>query len=146
MLKNSFFCDFSVVWKRPKAASFYEERRLHPPQSPAPLTPISSTLHSNLQHPSLTTLSSTPHSLHSPAPFNHSTLQHPSITHLSSTLQSLTSPAPFNPLRFIFVDIVQTTMSISTLYLFPFSRYMQKTNMFSVHAQLSFRNTVRAAG
>ena len=62
-----------------------------------------------------------------PAPFNHSPHQHPSITHLSSTLQSLTSPAPFNPLRFIWIDIAQTTMSVSTLYLFPFSSYMQKT-------------------
>ena len=33
----------------------------------------------------------------------------------------------FNLLRLIGIDIVQTTMSVSTLYLFPFSSYMQKT-------------------
>ena len=33
----------------------------------------------------------------------------------------------FNLLRFKGIDIVQTMMSVSTLYLFPFSSYMQKT-------------------
>ena len=33
----------------------------------------------------------------------------------------------FNLLRFIAIDIVETMMSVSTLYLFPFSSYMQKT-------------------
>ena len=32
-----------------------------------------------------------------------------------------------NPLRFIAIDIVQTMMSVATLYLFSFSSYMQKT-------------------
>ena len=32
----------------------------------------------------------------------------------------------FNLLRFIGIDIVQATMSVLTLYLFPFSSYMQK--------------------
>ena len=39
------------------------------------------------------------------------------------------------------IDIVQTTMSVLTLYLLSFSSYMPKKNMFSVRAQLSFRNT-----
>ena len=33
----------------------------------------------------------------------------------------------FNLLRFIAIDIVQTMMSVATLYLFSFSSYMQKT-------------------
>ena len=33
----------------------------------------------------------------------------------------------FNLLRFIGIDIVQTTMSVSTLYFLTFSSYMQKT-------------------
>ena len=33
----------------------------------------------------------------------------------------------FNLLRFIGIDILQTTISVSTLYLFPFSSYMKKT-------------------
>ena len=36
---------------------------------------------------------------------------------------------------------MQTTISVPTLYLFPFSSYMQKKNMFSVRAQLAFPNT-----
>ena len=32
----------------------------------------------------------------------------------------------FNLLRLIGIDIVQTMMSVPTLYLFPFSSYMQK--------------------
>ena len=33
----------------------------------------------------------------------------------------------FNLLKLLGIDIVQTTMSVSTLYLSPFSSYMQKT-------------------
>ena len=33
----------------------------------------------------------------------------------------------FNLLRFIGNGVVQTMMSVSTLYLFPFSSYVQKT-------------------
>ena len=36
----------------------------------------------------------------------------------------------FNLLRFIAIDIVQTMMSVSTLYLFPFSSYMKKKTCF----------------
>ena len=42
--------------------------------------------------------------------------------------------------RFIGTDIVQTMMSVSTLYLFPFSSYMQKKT-YSVRAQLSILKT-----
>ena len=95
MLKNSFFVIF--VWSETdqKQSVFMKKDSFTCP-SLSTLIPFSSTLNSNLQHPSLTTLSSTPHSLHSPAPFNHSTLQQPSITPLSSNLQSLHSPAPYN--------------------------------------------------
>ena len=47
----------------------------------------------------------------------------------------------FNLLRLIDIDIVQIMMSLSTLYLFTFSSYMQKPNMFSVPARVFFRNT-----
>ena len=40
-----------------------------------------------------------------------------------------------NLLRFIAIDIVQTMMSVSTLYLFPFSSYIQKTkHVFGSHS------------
>ena len=44
----------------------------------------------------------------------------------------------FNLLKFMGIDIVQTTMSVSTLYLFPFSSYM-KENMFLVCSQSETR-------
>ena len=46
----------------------------------------------------------------------------------------------FNLLRLVGIDIVQATMSVSTLYFFTFSSYMKK-NMFTVRAQITFPNT-----
>ena len=45
----------------------------------------------------------------------------------------------FNLLIFIGIDIVQTTMSVSTQYLIPFSSYMQKTKQ-----DLVFRKNTHA--
>ena len=44
----------------------------------------------------------------------------------------------FNPLRLIGIDIVQTMMSVSTLYLFPFSSYLQNQTCFRCALKCSF--------
>ena len=45
----------------------------------------------------------------------------------------------FNLLGLIGIDIVQTTMSVSRLYLFPFSSYMEKKNLFLICLQSETR-------
>ena len=47
----------------------------------------------------------------------------------------------FNLFRFIDTDIVQTTMSTSTMYLFEFSSYKHKTNMLTKLRPWSFHIT-----
>ena len=47
----------------------------------------------------------------------------------------------FNLLRGIGIDIIQTTMVRLTLYLFPFSIYKQKPNVFTKMVAQSFHIT-----